>query len=604
MTEPIDPAAEALADLKFALNELKHALPEYERAEAFAKGKIEEFQSINHRIRDILEKSADSYVFKLAGVPLRVMSDRMKLTGITVDKGAQDTWQSIWDANNLNVWAKETHRRAFKFGDAYMRAWPDEAADNTGAEDGDVTAAGVTLSYLDPRFTRVVYDPQDERKPLYAVMTWTEKSLDWAMLEYRDRILMFSKKRGSTLNAEQFTNDPDAIARQQSSGITQISHWTPSDYVKQERQADGTVLDVVIPAEQPNEWQEITIKHFRTSMPYGVPEHSGAYGPASAIAKLLVTQLATVDTQGWKTRYGLVDTAAMLDNAGEQVDWEDDADSPTVDEIKARNRAPRRARPGEMEVFDNIKEVGEWSAADPKVFTDPVQLYMTIMSTVTATPFYSFDPGGEQPSGKSREIADEPLNAKMEDREAMFDGPWKELGILSLRMIGKSTKECSPKWKPHTLATTVDDWTAVKAEQDAGVPIRDSLIRAGIAAEDVDQWLEDKNDLSVSTASVELLGALGDALQRLGHTPQAPLVSQEQLQGIISQLIGQFGIAPPDASLTAEVAEADAKAAQLDAQVAAGTHDVAGNPLQPPDVVGTSTKQAAADNGAPKGAGK
>jgi hypothetical protein len=59
-------------------------------------------------------------------VPLRVMGDRMKLTGITVDAGTQKAWDAVWKANNMDVWSKEVQDRGFKFGDSYMRAWPDE----------------------------------------------------------------------------------------------------------------------------------------------------------------------------------------------------------------------------------------------------------------------------------------------------------------------------------------------------------------------------------------------------------------------------------------------------------------------------------------------
>lgn len=610
-----------LVDLARGIIELRNAQPQYSQAEKHYRGEIEELECSNRRIQRRLQASAKKYLFKLARVPLRVMSDRIKLTGITVDASAQDAWQEIWDANQLTVWAKEVHKRAFRYGDAYMKIWPTESSDSGGTEDDDVESAGVTLTYCDPRVTRVIYDSLDWRRPVFALMTWSEGEFDWAQTEYRDRILTWSKRRG-VAPIERYTNDEDAIIANNAKGIVLDSLWRLSDYVKSERNADGDMVETAIPQDQPNEWREITIKHWRTELPYGRPEHEAAYGPATAISKALVTQLAVMDAQGWPARYGLTDPAAIVDNAGEEIEWEDDSDAPTIDEQKSRPKN-RDTRPGEMDIFDGLKEVGSFVAADPAAFTEPVTLFLKLMSVTTSTPFYSFDPGGEQPSGKSRQIEDEPLNAKCDDREDIFGGTWKESAKLALRMVNKKTKVATPKWKPHTLATTTDDWDAVKATQEAGVPQDASLIMAGMDPDEVQAWTKLKNEMNISLGTMELLGAMGDAMQRVGSALQSNMISTEDAQGIMAYLVAQFKQAAPSPELVQQTAEAELQKAMLQQQVAAGTHDTAGNPVKPtldkegkpvkPPAgvkaavpikpftrVGQSTKTAAHDDGRPQ----
>ncbi len=498
-----------LYDLRRGLRELAYARPEYNRAHRFYQGRIEEFSS-NRRIQDILERSADAYRFRLAAVPVRVLRDRTHLTSIKVDASVQTTWDAIHKANKLGVWAPEFHARAYEYGDAYVTVWPED--------DGDTP--GVAISFNDPRTCRVIYDTDNERLELFAVKTWRKHRKEWAEVIYRDRI--------ETYATGGLAAGSDVVA-------LYGANWELADQTVKVL-VDGELVDEVIPAVRDNPWGELPVKHLRTALPYGIPVHIDAYGPQSAISKMLITQLCTVDRQGWPSRYALAEPAAVLDAKGRQPDWDDDGD------VEGTATTRGSSEPGMMEYFDGIKEVGSFEAADAANFTDPIELYMSLMAVVTGTPFYAFKPGGEQPSGKAREIADAPLNASLERYQALFgEGFWTDVATLALRMAGKPTKDVAIKWKPSTVATDADDWQVVKAKQDAGVPISVSLVEAGKDVDEVADWAEDAERLTATAAGVDLLAKMGSAFASLGAAANLGVVSPEAVQAIVSDLIGRIG---------------------------------------------------------------
>lgn len=497
-------------DLARGIIELENAADGYKRADEYATGCPEEFAYGDPWIQEVLRRTAAGFVFRLAAVPIKALANRLKLAGISISpKSAETAWQNIHNENQLDLWIPKTIKEGLKHGDAYVWVWPD-------------AGGGVAIHYKSPLTTRVIYDPNSAgRLPLYSIERWTEGTRRWAELGYRDKIEIWATK-------------------EQTDGSS-IEHWELTDWEESHIDEDGNQYVDIVPAVQPNPYGRLLIKHFRTDMPYGVPVHFEAYGPQNAITEHILTEVASVRANGWPTRYGLVDPAGQLDTANEEIAWDDDANSNDVNPGQARRTGRRETTgPGRMEYLEGLMEVGQWAAAELMAMLEPVKPYINMMSVLTETPLYSFDPGGEQPSGTARQIADEPLTSHTEALQAYGTSFFREVVELAMLILEQAVTAVEPKWHPANIATSAEDWEVVKQKQDCGMPIDVALIEAGRDPEEVKKWAEEQQKVTATTAGIALLGAIGEAIGKIGLGVTNNLVSERTAQEIIAQILEQI----------------------------------------------------------------
>jgi len=526
----------------------------YDRAEKFARGETEEYAANNNNIERMLSESGRHYQFKLAAVPIRTMRNRCRFGGVDIEPSAMTTtWDEIAKANDLQAWVSTWITKSLELGDAYVllskrdtdeepapeldapepeplvekpaapakpapldAAKPTEdappepddeldedeapATDDGGVDDSDIRQWGITAALIDPRNAIVVYDDMDERRPLYGIVTWEDEGQKWAQLHYRNRILTYAS--GHKAEWRPGAETDDKTSRDYVRPEMQGQNWELTDLVVEDFDEEGELFEETIPHTQENPYREIALKHLRTALPYGVPVHEDAYGPQNLIAKLITTHACGIDAQGWPGRYGLVDPAGQLDGSNEQVDWDDDADIPA-------QPVRRIHQPGVIQYLEGLKEVGQWDSADPAVFTDPIEMYLSLMSVVTETPLYSFQPGGEQPSGKAREIADAPMNFKVEQYQTLAEIFFKELTMLAMFMAtGRKPRRVEVKWAPGHLASSEEDWRVVAQKQTAGVPKDVTLQEVGYDPAVVEEWQAgwEEKEIADREAARELAG--------------------------------------------------------------------------------------------------
>lgn len=456
----------ALDDLLDGIAELDAAFGDYAEAEEYYTGNAPEVFA-SHRIRRQLARTGERYKFALAATPVRVLANRVTLTGVTTgNQAADDTIQAVRDDNLMGIIEADAHLMTFKFGDAYLFAWP--------TLDTNDQASGVRVLLNSPETVRAIYDDDDPQRLLYVIKSWVEKrhgaQVRRADLYYDETADTDNTKRRARI--ERYTTRPD-MARDGS----RAEAWEP--YL------DGDQEEWLIEHDYGMPWV-----HFRNGLPYGAPEHLAAYGSQDAISKMLITQLSTTDSHGFPQRYRLIDDKATLDDNNDDPDWEDDTHANDTTQLSGGVSSGMRGGPGTMQDFTGTKSVGQFDAADPKVFTDPTDLYVRLMSQLTDTPLYDFDPSKEQPSGIARKRAEAPLISKASNRQLYLTAAWRHFWMRVLGILGHQATTVTVSWAPAFTIDDTEGWQVLAAKRQMGVPLEQLLVEAGYTAEQAKEWAD------------------------------------------------------------------------------------------------------------------
>ncbi len=454
-----------LDDLILGWQALEDALPEYEKAQAYYEGTIDEVFA-SPRIRQMIAATGERYRFNLVKTAVNVLANRVELTAVTVpdDETSNELIGQVWDANNMDVHYPDLILRAFEYGDSYLMVWPVTDDDPDTTDDDELYAAGVELTVHSPLHCRIIYDPENERRKLFAIKRWKLPTREkrWRVdLYYTDRIEQWVSKAGGQIGTAE--------------------GWEP--YLEDGQDPTTWILD--------NPYREIPFFHHRNALPYGRPEHKDGYGCQDGINKALINMLSTMDSHGWPQRYALTDQGAVLDENSDGPLWGDDADTNDTSGVSTRIKPPSSGLyggPGTMLELHGKKTVGQFDAADPDVFLKPAQFLIRSMAQITETPLHAFDPSGDTPSGESLKVAEAPLVKKAINREAMLKAPIQETWKFVLRVLGVQTPRIDVRFAPAQAATGKSDWEVVELKQKVGVPKDQSLIEAGYEAEMVEEW--------------------------------------------------------------------------------------------------------------------
>lgn len=456
----------SVQDLIRGLTELGLSEDAYLKAQNYYEGRVGEFFA-SDQLRRRIAKTGSRYKFNLAKTPVRALANRVEVAAVSVPNNTAATAkiEQIWKANDLGNNAPNLHLRTFEYGDGYMMVWGvDEDETNP-----DLLAAGVRVCFKSPLNTRMLYDEEDPSKEAFTVSRWRETFLDgtkvWRVdLYYDDTIEPY------------WAEDKGADDK----GLLTPSRW--------QAYHDPNATTDEWP--QPHDEGQIPFFHFRNDMPYGVPEHVEAYGPQDAITKLLITQLTTADSYGVPERYTIAEAGADLNSNSDDPDWDDDEEAPAQAGTSTVSSS-RRSGPGTVQDYYGKKTVGQFPQADPKALTDPVELYVGLMSQATETPLRFFKPGGQMPSGYSQEMSDEPFNNKVDARTRMLTATWRRLWRFALRLADvplSDDQDITIMWKPPGIKLAKDFWDIAAQKEAMGIPRRQILLEAGYTAAQLDAF--------------------------------------------------------------------------------------------------------------------
>jgi hypothetical protein len=435
-----------MSDLTRAYIELSEACEQYDTAEMYYNGTNEE-RLAGRLMSRMFSDSNYRFSINFARRPVDARLDRLEITAITAGDNTELLNEEVWVKNQLDVEAPDVIKYALVYGDAYLFV---------GA-DGD---GGVELYYNSPKTVRVFYDEDNPRTKSYAIKSWmiwdeeNNRELSRVNLYYADRIEKYSIRPRTTT---QGLKDAD------------FDSWV--DEVTDE----NGVAD--------NPLGEVPFFHFRTGRTYGHPEHEAAFGAQDALTKLVINQMTSSDFSVYPQRWAIEDpTGDTMDD----IDFgdEDETSSPS----SSLPQSQLQSGPGTLQLFKNLKTVGEFSAAQAANFLEPMNWYVRAMSAETATPLHYFDPVGDAPSGESLRALEAPLIKRVRSLQVLLGATWKEALRFALKVLGSDNNTVAVQWSNPQVIDDLQGWQAVNEKIKSGVPRKQALMEAGYSEQEVLAW--------------------------------------------------------------------------------------------------------------------
>lgn len=553
--EPLRVGASPL--LMRSLAELDAARPGYALADEMYDGEVEEI-FMSPQIQQLLAKSGVSGVEDLnyCKVVVDTIAEKLQVRAVSASAGeeAQDpddevdldakddletaeekTRKKIADAaqekidairkrNQMDAEEPELFLKTAKYGEAYLLVWPvvDAPEDDPQEYEGAIPmdpeqqqrVVGVDMFVNSPYTVRAFYGMENPLRMTHVLKAWdwldedTGEERKRATLYFKDRIERWVvRPGGSPERAEDWQHylEPDEDGQNQ--------QW-PLD----------------------NPTGRIPWFHLRNARTYGKPEHRSAYGPQRLINKLVVSHAATIDFQSFPQRYYLVDPRAddsML-NLIDPDNPEDDDDDP-----EGSNHSQLRADPSAVWKM-RASQVGQFEAADPSVFLQPLDRYIKSIAELCGIPLDRFVGYSTPPSGEARKVGNESLYEKAASRHTSYGGTLQDAYEFALEQLGTTDVTVTVKWKPLQVAVGQEDWTIIGMKIANGIPVRQALQEAGYPEDEVDVWLLDQTGADL-VRRVALLNSIGTAIQAMSAGVATGMVSPEQAGGIIAKIIGAVG---------------------------------------------------------------
>lgn len=486
-----------MSDLMTAVETLMGRQAEFEEAERYYDGTMAEVFA-SPKMKKALAKTGTRFRINFAKTPVNSRLDRLEISNISSpDKKATAKIEEISNINELDLEAPELHKWVLVYGEAYLLAWPNDEGD-------------VEVFYQSPRIMQVFYDVENPRKKSFAAKVWSigdgKDAKIRVNLYYADRIEKYISKNGKPKKDGDFELYYD-------------------EYTVAEEDGENYKAGDVVPVwPLQNPFDDIPVFHFRTQRHCPRPEHKDAYGPQDMINKIVITQMAATDVQGFPQRYILAN--GSIGGSSDMTDFDDDsAGSEETVKLEGGAGSVWYLDGGEGKKYD----VGQFDAADVDNFLKPLAVYIRAMAAVTDTPAYIFEGmSGTAPSGESRRAAEAPLIKRVGQLQALLGASWQDLFVFILRNLGMKA-EVNVDWAAPQSMDDKEGWESAKAKRDAGVPQRQVLREAGYTDDEIDEFdemLKEGNDLAK-------LEALSNIIQRLAAAVQLGLIDAEEARDIL-----------------------------------------------------------------------
>lgn len=410
-----------MSDIKLAMDHIIAKREGYNQADAYYQGVNPEIFA-NQRWFRLFRNEKSDFRFNFSKTVVDSVLNRLEIEQIeTTTEEADNYINKVWEQSDLQLDINEIHKNALVYGDCYAIVWPD-------------AQGNLAIDYNSPLNTTIVYDQENPRIKSFATKMW---QLTDATNRKVIRINMYY---------------PDRIEKYEGLGDIEFINGVPN----------LSLIETVV-----NPWNEIPVFHFRTNKPFGRPEHADAFGPQDAINKLISTHMFTVDYQGAPQRYA-------LSNGGNAAEMDDFSEDDTARE----NIGSLQNGPGQLWYLQGVSAVGQFPAADPKTFTDPVNEFVSDMAAITSTPVHYFSSTTYLPSGQALRVAEAPLFKKVLNRQLAFGSTWRDLFKFMLRIEG-IIAEVEIDWRSPETIDSLDNWDIAVRKKSVGVPLEQILLELG-----------------------------------------------------------------------------------------------------------------------------
>ena len=152
------------------------------------------------------------------------------------------------------------------------------------------------------------------------------------------------------------------------------------------------------------------------------------------------------------------------------------------DDTARENIGTLKNGPGELWYLQGVQTVGQFPAADPKTFTEPVNEFVNQMAAITSTPTHYFMRGSYIPSGQALRVSEAPLTKKILNRQMALESTWRDLFLFMLKIEGISAA-IDIDWSNAETIDEVDRWDVAVRKKSVGMPLEQILLELGYDAE-------------------------------------------------------------------------------------------------------------------------
>jgi hypothetical protein len=496
------------AELERGLALMKAKAPGYEMAEDYHEGTAEE-KYVAKWMKKIFGE-VSSFRITMSAVPVDKLVGRVRFNGFDID--TVESGKAIVSAFDQNL-GKGLIRRlihtAAKMGDAYALVWP--------GEEGEVA-----VDFCDPRAGILLYDEERPRVPRAFLKTWRDGK------RFRVNVYLPNGTGERWITKQVEGKEFDVASRLDPE---QYEPFIP-DGEEYEDSTFTSDIEGFFPA----------VHFVHGDGQYGTPAHIKAYGSQDAITKIVVTEMSDFEKTGAPVRYGLRDNPN-----------EDDGTEPEFfsgEEIVADvdpSRAPKlNGAPGAFTFFDNLKEIGQLDNPDPDAFGKPFERYIRAMATLTGTPIFEFDFGGEMPSGVALKRATRDIDNHAKTYVEQLGRPMEVLAARIGKAIGREASSVVANFAPITTIDDLEGWDVLAKKIEHGVPVSVVLLEAGYTTKQVEEWYP-KGELQLTPAS---RSTVATTLRDLGSALVSGAITSGDIKTILPALFsGEAGVEAVDVAL-------------------------------------------------------
>jgi len=380
------------------------------------------------------------------------LTDRLEIVGFelgseTLNQRAQD----LWDKNQMDLVANETHRETFKSGDAYVIVQPDENGDPTFWFN---PADQVAVAYSDTQ-------------PGVLVMA---TKLWHADVENRWRLNMYYPDRIEKYIASRVMQNPTSMD-------VNIAYWVP--YEGDTLNPDGVV---------PWAYGQVPVFHFsnRNLHRYGYSELSEIIPLQDAINKSISDLLITSEFSAFKQRYITgIDTDELEGERGSKL-------LAGVDRI--------------MAVASTDARFGEFTASDLGQFLNVIDHFCRQVARISGIPLhFIYEVSGDFPSGNALKTAEARFVKKLQDKQTAFGNVWERVIEFALKLGDTAVSDVEVVWLDTSPQSQKEQLEVLLMKRVLGVPNMQLFREAGYTEQQAADWaklLAEAPPMAVNPASV------------------------------------------------------------------------------------------------------
>jgi hypothetical protein len=363
------------------------------------------------------------------------LTDRLEIVGFELGKESLNKQaRDLWDANLMDLVANETHREAFKSGDAYVIVQPDEEGDPTFWFN---PADQVAVAYSDTQPGVIVK----------AAKLWHADVEDrWRLnLYYPDRIEKYVA---------------DKVMQNPVSSDVNVARWTP--YQGDTLNPDGVV---------PWAYGQVPVFHFsnRNLHRYGYSELSEIVPLQDAVNKTIGDLLVTSEYASFKQRYITgIDTDELEGERGSKL-------MAGVERI--------------MAVASPDARLGEFSASDLGQFLNVVDHFMRQVARISGIPLhFIYEVSGDFPSGNALKTAEARFVKKLQDKQTAFGNVWERVVEFAFKLKGVEVGDVEVDWLDTSPQSQKEALEVLLMKRVLGVPDLQLFKEAGYTEQQATDW--------------------------------------------------------------------------------------------------------------------